>query len=434
VQEDGTNDADGERAAEDADPAWAGADDDERQVRTPFELMVSEQREAALQRVRSDLTDAVTQLIARLKQIESLEEDLDQLFWETDVQERTPPAKWMRLFYWWPFKGLIDALLSESVVYRRPLSGSGTYGSSLQVLAREATNSTATDESLKAALIETAAIEADLDARVERVRREFNRVLYSAASAGALATSLTASLGLKTLREEADALTPLIVERIKQLNLSELMSHDIDPLGTDVGRAMGAIGEIMNKLGRIRTLVRMQAQQAGGAERVVTSYALLIVIGLAAGVYAAYRLGWAVLPIGSTAMAEFRLPLLSVPWPVIVWSFVGSVAATFHRFNSIPSYNFTETVKWIVTRPVQGVLLGAATYLVLSSGLYVVTAGSTPTPLGTTPVSITDVVIMVVCFLVGFSDRVADGIFNTLVQRYPANPRSATAAGGQAPI
>jgi hypothetical protein len=26
----------------------------------------------------------------------------------------------------------------------------------------------------------------------------------------------------------------------------------------------------------------------------------------------------------------------------------------------MPSYNFTETVKWIVTRPVQGVLLGSA--------------------------------------------------------------------------
>ena len=65
-------------------------------------------------------------------------------------------------------------------------------------------------------------------------------------------------------------------------------------------------------------------------------------------------------------------------------------------------------------RPVQGVVLGSAFYLVLISGLFLLTGGTTSTNAG----SVTDEVVLVLSFLVGFSYRFADGVFTALVSRY----------------
>jgi hypothetical protein len=124
--------------------------------------------------------------------------------------------------------------------------------------------------------------------------------------------------------------------------------------------------------------------------------------------------GWAQVEVAGSNMDQLGLPVLAVPWPVVVWGLLGGIAATLHRFNRHPSYDFTDAIKWIVTRPIQGAFLAAAAYLVLHSGLIVLTGATTSG--SSTPVSNT--VILVVSFLVGFSDRVADGVFNTLVQRY----------------
>jgi hypothetical protein len=116
----------------------------------------------------------------------------------------------------------------------------------------------------------------------------------------------------------------------------------------------------------------------------------------------------------STPLHALKLPLIGVPWPVILWSLIGSFAAMIHQFNKRPIYDFGDAVKWMLTRPVQGVVLGSAFYLVLISGLFLFT-GTIQDASGTSPA---DETILVLSFLVGFSDRFADSVFNALLRRY----------------
>lgn len=105
---------------------------------------------------------------------------------------------------------------------------------------------------------------------------------------------------------------------------------------------------------------------------------------------------------------------------MIIWSLIGSFAAMIHRFNRHPIYDFDDAVKWMLTRPVQGVVLGSAFYLVLVSGLFLLISDDTST---TTSSPVKDEVILVLSFLIGFSDRFVDSVFNALVDRYSSEKK-----------
>jgi hypothetical protein len=98
-----------------------------------------------------------------------------------------------------------------------------------------------------------------------------------------------------------------------------------------------------------------------------------------------------------------------------------------HRFNRRPIYDFGDAVKWLLTRPVQGLVLGAAFYLVVSSGLLLITGTIVEGQGASTRIA--DEVLLVLAFLVGFSDRFGDRVFNTLVRRYSQDEEGTSPAG-----
>lgn len=111
------------------------------------------------------------------------------------------------------------------------------------------------------------------------------------------------------------------------------------------------------------------------------------------------------------------IPVLNIPLPVVIWSFIGSFAAMIHRFNRNSVYYFNDLVKWMLTRHVQGVILSSAFYLILISGLFLISGDGQP------PNSIKNEVILVLSFLIGFSDRFVDSVFDTLIDKYSKNKK-----------
>lgn len=118
-----------------------------------------------------------------------------------------------------------------------------------------------------------------------------------------------------------------------------------------------------------------------------------------------------------------KLAFFGIPWAVALWSLIGSFAAMIYRFNRQPIYDFGDAVKWLLTRPVQGLVLGSAFYLVLTSGLFLLTGGASGDALSGTA-KVTTEIILVLSFLVGFSDRFADSVFNALVDRYSKDTKN----------
>ena len=138
---------------------------------------------------------------------------------------------------------------------------------------------------------------------------------------------------------------------------------------------------------------------------------------------------------------QFILPFIGIPCTVVLWSAIGSFAAMLYRFNRHPIHEFTDAAKWLVTRPVRGVVVGSAFYLVFAAGLFLV--GATPAGpgdaaglgcpgiLGSATAAPRELLILALAFLVGFSDRFGDAVFNALVERYAPGPRGLRGIAGQ---
>lgn len=196
----------------------------------------------------------------------------------------------------------------------------------------------------------------------------------------------------------------------QELDLPLLTDDNFDVLGD---AAIGAIKVLTEMERRKRAIAKI-----GWQDRLRDNYtvaAVLVYIGLVVGLFAWLIWRISTLPIEEQlAFETLELPLIGIPAAVITWSLIGSFAAMLIRFNREPVYNFGYTVKWLLTRPVQGVILGAAVYIVLVSGLFVLTGDAAPVS-GDGP---TGEIVLVISFLVGFSDRFADTVFDSLLQRF----------------
>jgi len=105
--------------------------------------------------------------------------------------------------------------------------------------------------------------------------------------------------------------------------------------------------------------------------------------------------------------------LFGVPILVIIWGFIGSFASMIYRFNKKPIHDFGDSVKWLITRPVQGIILSSAFYWVLISSQFIISGGKSADTLVNS-----DEVILMFSFLIGFSDKFADKAFSTLIEKY----------------
>ena len=186
--------------------------------------------------------------------------------------------------------------------------------------------------------------------------------------------------------------------------------------------ALGMMIDIEKRRSLVEDLVRSDRQQRNRTTQLVTLAIILIICFMILGGFIYGPL----VTVGTKSLDALKLPLLNIPWPVVFWSFIGSFAAMIYRFNRQPIHEFGDVIKWTLTRLVQGVVLGSAFYLILVSGLSLL-AGVTPADsAGSTSNKITTEVILILSFLVGFSDRFADSVFNTLIEKYSQTAENAS--------
>jgi hypothetical protein len=218
-------------------------------------------------------------------------------------------------------------------------------------------------------------------------------------------------IGHSDLKDEAKMHLDVVSELTTKLNNEKVAETSIDILSDKVQAAIGLIIEIEQRKTLVERLVSADRGRRSWTVVLVLAY-IVALIGLTLSFY--FQVGIN-LRIGNQSLSDLRLPFFGIPWPVALWSFIGSIAAMIYRFNRNPIYNFGDAIKWMLTRPIQGVVLGSTFYLVLVSGLFLLTGRNSTDSSGAIKV---DEVILVLSFLVGFSDRFADTVFNALVDKY----------------
>ncbi len=177
----------------------------------------------------------------------------------------------------------------------------------------------------------------------------------------------------------------------------------LDVLDPRMISIVGAMTMIERRRLRIEELANMDQARRYRTTKFVTAY---ILIGLVALILTP------ILWLDPSTIQSMTF-LNIIPISVMIWSFIGSFAATVLRFNRRPVYQFNDPWKWMLTRHAQGIILSSAFYLVLISGLFLISDGTDGDPS-----HIKTEVILILSFLIGFSDRFVDHVFNTLLKRY----------------
>ncbi|MGK7926176.1 MAG: hypothetical protein AB4290_13195 [Spirulina sp.] len=105
------------------------------------------------------------------------------------------------------------------------------------------------------------------------------------------------------------------------------------------------------------------------------------------------------------------IPILGIPISVILWAALGSLAAVLYRFYTQQFGKITEEIRWLIARPIIGIIMGCLSYLAIISGLIIF--GNTSPSLETTENSRL-YVFWIIAFLGGFSDRFFESIIDVL--------------------
>jgi len=111
------------------------------------------------------------------------------------------------------------------------------------------------------------------------------------------------------------------------------------------------------------------------------------------------------------------IPIMGVPVSVVLWSALGSLAAILYRFYAKQFGRMTEEVRWLIARPIVGIIMGCLGYLTIVSGLVVF--GSTSSSFEQRDTS-SLYVFWIVAFLAGFSDKFFESIIALLAGKLTA--------------
>lgn len=125
---------------------------------------------------------------------------------------------------------------------------------------------------------------------------------------------------------------------------------------------------------------------------------------------------------GSAWTTTTEIPIIGIPLSVILWSVIGSIAAMLYRFYTSRKTKTPDEIRWLIARPIIGIIMGALSYLAIISGLFIFgsTVGATPDPSTIRPQ-----LLWVVSFLGGFSDKFFESIINFAVGKIPNQKQEA---------
>jgi hypothetical protein len=141
---------------------------------------------------------------------------------------------------------------------------------------------------------------------------------------------------------------------------------------------------------------------------------------MAVGIMIVYIAGLIFLAIvmGEKKSSEI-VPGFGIPYSIIIWGATGSLAAILYRFYTEKGrIKLSAEIRWLIARPIIGIIMGAVVYLALLGGL--VFLGNT-TQSGEPNVNSKIEIYWIIAFLAGFSDKFYIGIINLLVDKTISN-------------
>jgi hypothetical protein len=244
---------------------------------------------------------------------------------------------------------------------------------------------------------------AETNSMIDEVGYFFSHIVYSSIGTNKFVDSVIKQIGHKDLQSEGKLHLERINEIEKQIDYDELFKSDfvfLSDKGTQTIIFCKVIEE--NRQSVIKIFETDKSRQRKTKNYVTrTLFFIILLFAVAFGLI--YN---KIIP----DLTDYKLPLLNIPLSIIIWGFIGSFASMNYRFNKKPISDFGDTIKWLITRPTQGIILSSAFYLALVSGLFLLTSNASETN--------RNEIFLFLAFLIGFSDKFVDNVFKILVNKF----------------
>ena len=173
----------------------------------------------------------------------------------------------------------------------------------------------------------------------------------------------------------------------QKMILEDQKSDETDEAKSSISSAVYMISIFNEMKASEKQIISLKAQNDQRGQKTKTSF----LIGMATILLAFILLLCSFYYLDITWKDIKDYPILGIPLGVCIWSFIGSFAAMLTQFNKEPIHKFGDPLKWVIIRPVLGIVMGAAIYLALFS--LVLTGNSQ-----------NDLLPLLVAFFVGYSD------------------------------
>lgn len=156
---------------------------------------------------------------------------------------------------------------------------------------------------------------------------------------------------------------------------------------------------------RVHVAISREQQMQNGEKRLRWIIPVLVIVYIAVIV--------AIILLGGNVWSDTTtIPLIGVPASILIWSAIGSLAAILYRFYTRQRTRISDEIRWLIARPIIGIIMGALAYLAILSGLFIF---GTAAGVETTAGSARPQLLWMVAFLGGFSDKFFESIINAVV-------------------
>lgn len=132
---------------------------------------------------------------------------------------------------------------------------------------------------------------------------------------------------------------------------------------------------------------------------IVYLFAVLIVLGVVFGFISTNM-------DGSTMNGQL---VMGVPLPILIWSAIGSLTSMLIRAGNFPFADRNEAMRWLLFRPIVGIVMGVLTYLMVVAGLIVFAGIANPKA---------PELLWVIAFVGSFSDTLSINLLQKMLGKF----------------
>lgn len=161
-------------------------------------------------------------------------------------------------------------------------------------------------------------------------------------------------------------------------------------------------------------LARLEIEM-GRSQTAMTSFLIVVLIMYFFGALVAAAIYTDRISVDVPASILNSQLIMGIPFPIWLWAAIGSLTSMLLRAGQSPFPSRTEALRWLMFRPIVGVVMGVLTYLMVTAGL-IVFAGSSKAQ--------TPELLWIIAFVGSFSDSLSINLLDKLLGRFQVSSAS----------